>query len=192
MKKFKDIAQLNHRDRDAFKYVFDTCYKSICLFIRKYIPDPDLSEDIAQDVFVSIWEKKLEFANMKALKAYLYQTAKNMSINILEHEKVKKEYQNKTIHVHKKEDSFSTNYIRTENQHLLLKALDNLPPRAYEIIHLQLEGLRNNEIAEKLEISVYTVKNHKAVAYKFLKKKLKDIVLLSGGITYFLSKIIFF
>ncbi len=187
MKEFYIMAQLNNRDRDAFKYVFDTYYKSICLFIRKYIPDPDQSEDVAQDVFISIWEKKLQFANMRALKAYLYQTARNRSINILEHDKVKKGYRDKAIRAHKKEDFFSINYIETETQRLLLKALDNLPPRACEIIYLQLEGLKNNEIAEKLEISVYTVKNHKAVAYKFLKEKLKDIVLLLSSIAYFLS-----
>lgn len=187
MEEFEVIAQLNNRDESAFKYVFDNYYKSICLFIRKFIPDPDQSEDIAQDVFVSIWEKNLQFANLKALKAFLYQTARNRSINILEHEKVKKGYRDKAIQADKKEDFFTINYIENETQRLILKVLDNLPPRAREIIYLQLEGLKNNEIAEQLNISVYTVKSHKSNAYKFLKDNLVDLVFFLSIITHLLS-----
>ncbi len=174
MKEFDAILRLKNGDRDAFKYVFDAYYKSICLFVGKYISDPDQVEDIAQDTFVSIWEKKILFNNLQAFKSYLYRTAKNKALNMLEHEAVKKGYQEKVILTQKaSDDFFELNYIQNETQRLIHKSLENLPPRAREIILMQLDGLKNDEIAEKLNISVYTVKNHKATAYRFLKENLK-------------------
>lgn len=169
------ITGLNNRDRNAFKCVFDDYYKSVCMFVRKYIPDLDQSEDIAQDVFVSIWEKKVQFVNLQTLKSYLYKTARNKALNLLEHEAVKKGYQDKTILTTSTEYFFEKTFVENETQQLMIKMLDKLPPRAREIIYLQLEGFKNNEIAENLKISVYTVKNHKATAYKFLKKKHEGI-----------------
>ena len=181
MDQFEAILRLEEGDRDAFKIVFDTYYKSICLFIGKYIADLDQVEDIAQDVFVSIWEKKLRFENCSAFKSYLYQTAKNKSLNLLEHEAVKKGYQEKEIQNQKATDDFyNRNFIENETQRLIHATLKELPPRAREILSMQLEGFKNNEIAEKLKISVYTVKNHKASAYKYLKENLRlaDVLVL--------------
>ncbi|WP_321370781.1 RNA polymerase sigma-70 factor [uncultured Draconibacterium sp.] len=181
MEEFEAILRLQKGDRDAFKCVFDTYYKSICLFIGKYISDPDQVEDIAQDVFVSIWEKKRPFENTQAFKSYLYQTAKNKSLNLLEHENVKKGYQEKVILTQKSsEDFFDLNFVENETQRLIHQSLEKLTPRAREILLMQLDGLKNDEIAEKLKISVYTVKNHKAVAYKYLKENLRiaDILIL--------------
>lgn len=172
------IVQLNNGNQEAFKQVFDTYYKTICLFIRKYIPDLDQAEDLAQDVFLNIWEKKLQFASISAFRAFLYQSARNKAINILEHQKVKKDYQNKTTLDCCTEDFFHTNYIENETQRLILKALNDLSPRAREIIYMQLDGMKNHEIAEKLNISVYTVKNHKAAAYKQLRENFQKIIIL--------------
>ncbi|WP_321348500.1 RNA polymerase sigma-70 factor [uncultured Draconibacterium sp.] len=185
MDQFEAILRLEKGDRDAFKIVFDTYYKSICLFIGKYITDPDQVEDLAQDVFVSIWEKKLPFENLSAFKSYLYQTAKNKSLNLLEHEAVKKGYREKAIRDQKTTDNFyNLNFIENETQRLIYKTLKDLPPRAREILIMQLEGFKNDEIAEKLQISVYTVKNHKASAYKYLKQNLKltDVLILVSAL----------
>nr|WP_319272189.1 RNA polymerase sigma-70 factor [uncultured Draconibacterium sp.] len=190
MDQFEAILRLEKGDRDAFKIVFDTYYKSICLFIGKYITDPDQVEDIAQDVFVTIWEKKIRFENCSAFKSYLYQTAKNKSLNLLEHEAVKKGYQEKAILDQKTTDDFyNLNFIENETQRLIHKTLKDLPPRAREILTMQLEGFKNNEIADKLQISVYTVKNHKASAYRYLKENLKLVDILVLIILYMCHKV---
>ncbi len=171
--------QLVSGERITLQQVFDTYYKSICLFIQKFIHDPDDAKDIAQDVFICVWEKKVSFSNLHLLKCYLYQTARNKALNALEHEKVKKRYLENIITELNSEDFFVKNYIEQETRRMILKLLDILPPRAREILFLQLEGYKNQEIAEKLKISVYTVKNHKAVAYKILKENLKTITFCS-------------
>ncbi len=181
------VLQLNDGDKKAFKCVFDSYYKTICLFVQKYISDSDYAEDIAQDVFITIWEKKLQFENLNALRSYLYRTARNKAINVLEHENVKKGYQSNAQTEYETDDFFNQNFVQQETQRLLLKMLDSLSPRAREILYLQLEGFKNQEIADQLNISVYTVKNHKAVAYRFLKEKLKNLIFLILLIGDFIS-----
>ncbi len=172
------LLKMSKGNKAAFKQVFDTYYKSICLFIKKYINDADQSEDICQDIFIKIWEKKLHFKNSLALKAYLYQAAKNKAINALEHESVKKGYQEKVKSDNKSDGFFYQNFIEQETNRLILETINKLPPRAKEILQLNLEGYKNQEIADQLGISVNTVKNHKATAYQFLKENLKELILL--------------
>ncbi len=172
------LLKMSRGDKTAFKYVFETYYKSICLFIQKYIHNAEQSEDIAQDVFIKIWEKQIQFNSPLAFKAYLYQAAKNKALNVLEHEAVKRSYQEKVNIDRKSESFFYQSFIEQETQRLMMQTIDKLPPRAREILKLNLDGYKNQEIADQLNISVNTVKNHKATAYKFLKENLKDLILL--------------
>lgn len=172
------LLKLSKGDKPAFKIVFDTYYKSLSLFIQKIILDAEQAEDIAQEVFIKIWEKKILFANTLALKAYLYQAAKNKALNVIEHEAVKKRYQDRNLNVENTENFFFQNFIEQETNRLILQAINKLPPRAKEVLYLSLEGHKNQEIADQLQISINTVKTHKASAYKFLKENLKDICLL--------------
>ncbi len=172
------LVQLSHGDNAAFKYVFDTYYKSICLFIRKYVVDTEQAEDIAQEVFLRLYEKKGRFASEDALKAYMYRTAKNMSINCIKHEAVKKRYRESANTDPACDQLFLNQYIEQEVSRLLMQAIDQLPTRQKAILGLSLDGMKNQEIAKDLDLSVHTVKSHKAVAYKYIKTHLKDILSL--------------
>jgi len=172
------LTKLSKGDKTAFKYVFDMYYSSICLFIKKYNFDIEQAEDIAQEVFIKIWEKKLIFKNSLAFKAYLYQTAKNLALNVLQHEAVKKRYQEQFSYNLESEDFFFQTFIEQDSYRLILQVVDKLNPRAKEVLYLNLEGLKNQEIANQLGISINTVRAHKVSAYKFLKMNLRDLVLL--------------
>lgn len=170
------LYNLSKGEKTAFKYVFDTYYKSVCLFIQKYIYDADHAEDIAQEIFIIIWNKKLFFPNIKAFKSYLYQTAKNKALNVIEHEAVKKRHHEIVKYDRKTEEFFYQNYIEQETYRLILQTIDKLPPRPKEILYLNLEGYKNKEIANQLDISINTVRSHKASAYKYLKMNLKELI----------------
>ncbi len=172
------LDKLNKGEKKAFKYIFDMYYKSICVFSQKYMRDSELAEDIAQDVFIKVWEKKLKFPNLVALRAYLYKTAKNKCLNALEHNAVKKKYEEKVIKEEKTEKFFFENLIEQETSRIIIQTIEKLPPQAKKILLLNLEGLKNQEIADQLNISINTVKNHKASAYKFLKETLSHISFL--------------
>lgn len=168
----KVLYKMSKGDKLAFKQVYETYYKSIYLFVRKYIIDEKQTEDIAQEVFIKIWETKLYYPNSLAFKSYLYQTAKNCALNSLAHEEVKKRYQEKVLSEQETDDYFHDNYIEQETYRLIFQYIDKLPSRQKEILYLNLEGYKNQEIANKLGITLSTVKSHKATAYKFLKDNL--------------------
>jgi RNA polymerase sigma-70 factor (family 1) len=176
------LLKLSKGDKSAFKYIFDAYYKSVCLFIRKVINDPDLSEDIAQEIFIKIWEKRLFFPNSVALKSYLYQAAKNKSINAINHKEVKRKYFNNNQNTDLSDNFFIRNFIEQETKRLIIKTVSKLPQRAREVLFMNLDGHKNQEIANHLKISIHTVKAHKAFAYKFLKNHLKDMVLLLASL----------
>jgi len=172
------LLKLSKGDKSAFRYIFDTYYKSVCLFIQKVIRDPDLSEDIAQEIFLKIWEKRVFFPNSMALKSYLFQAAKNRSINAINHLGVRKKYYDSSFSPEKSDNFFIQNFIEQETKRLILQTVNKLPQRAREVLFMNLDGHKNQEIANHLKISIHTVKAHKAFAYKFLKENLKDLILL--------------
>lgn len=172
------LLKLSNGDKSAFRYIFDTYYKSVCLFIQNVIHDPDLSEDIAQEIFIKIWEKRLYFPNSIALKSYLFQAAKNKSFNALNHKEIRRKYYDNNPKPDTSENFFILNFIEQETKRIIIKTVCKLPQRAREVLILNLDGHKNQEIANRLKISIHTVKAHKAFAYKFLKENLKDMVLL--------------
>lgn len=174
----KIINEFRKGNKTAFNQIFDTFYSSLCLFTNKYINDFKESEDIAQEAFIIIWEKRKNFSNINSLKAFLYQTAKNKSLNAIKHLKVKNRYNEARIKELETENYFADHLIEEETHRIIIQRINELPPQSRKIILHSLKGLKNNEIAEKMEISINTVKTQKKIAYKKLKFQLKDLLFL--------------
>ena len=88
----KIISNFRKGNRTAFKQIFDLFFSSLCLFANKYNNDSKESEDIVQEVFIIVWEKRKQFTDINYLRAFLYETVKNKSLNAIKHLKVKNRY----------------------------------------------------------------------------------------------------
>lgn len=165
---------------DIFKKMFPAC----CSFAENYIADSSEAKDIVQDVFVKLWFKFEEFNSEIGIKAYIYKAIKNSSLNHLEHLKVRQKFQEKKLLEVKSESYFLNALIKEETHRIIHSCIENLPEKGKEVILLSLQGLKNNEIAESLDVSINTVKTHKLKAYRILKENLKHLVymlqLISG------------
>lgn len=133
-------------------------------------------EDIVQDTFVYIWENKHTFNDVISTKVFLYKTVKNKCLNYIKHLAVKNVYAERQALERFDENLFDSNYIKEETIRLIYYAIESLPENCKNIIDLSLKGLKNEEIAQTLNLSVNTVKTHKKTAYKILRIKLKDIL----------------
>ena len=71
------LNKLNARDHEAFKQLFREFFQDIAYYSSKILKDTDIAEDIAQEVFIRLWEKENHFENYLALKSYLYLSARN-------------------------------------------------------------------------------------------------------------------
>ena len=135
----------------------------------------DIAEDLAQDVFVRLWEKRESLNITSSIGAYLRRMAINEGISHLrKNKKVSFEEFDKSQHadvVMSAEDA----YLGQELKHKIQSAIDTLPPRCRIIFQLSRhEELTYKEIAQKLDISVKTVENQMGKALKILRELLKN------------------
>lgn len=170
----KDIIfRLNKRNDDALKKFFVSFYPSLCLFIKKFIYQTDVVEDIAQEAFLVYWENQKQFDNINTLKGFLYNTARNKGLNYLKIKNLREDILGNGLD---REELLYELVLEEETYRILHQAIEKLPPQGRNIIELSLKGYKNPEIAEELEVSINTVKTLKGNAYKSLRENLKKHV----------------
>ncbi len=160
------------KETTTFKNIFDMYYKGLCLFAQSYSLEMEQAEDIVQDVFVKICEKNVAFTSKSSLKSYLYQAVKNNITNTFRKQEVHRKFKDWIRNKPEEEKIFFQTMIEEDSYRILFQAIDKLPDRPREVILLSLEGMKNQEIADFLSISLNTVRTHKAKALKLLKNHL--------------------
>ena len=163
-------------DEAAYRSLFEHYYAALCLFAKRYIEDRDVREDIVQDVFFNIWEKRKSITANISARNYLVTSVKNLSLNYLRKQSYIQEYQNKIIenpplYSNGEEDLYTLN----ESEALLAKTLEKLPPEyrmAFEMSRMEQRSME--EIAEIMGVSIRTVERYRNKALEILKKELKD------------------
>jgi RNA polymerase sigma-70 factor (ECF subfamily) len=169
------ITKLRNGDPGELKCLFESFYPSVCVFVIKFIKNRNVAEDIAQDAFLQYWKIRNDFTSIQQIQAFIYITAKNASINYLKQKKTQENILSSKLT--DQEVSYEL-LIEEESYRQLYEAINVLPERSREVINLCLEGKKNNEIAEILEISVNTVKSLKKYAYAELRAKLRHEAIL--------------
>ncbi|WP_300977715.1 RNA polymerase sigma-70 factor [Flavobacterium sp.] len=160
---------------DDLKGIFDMHYKSILMYANRFLSSKAECEDLIQDVFVHIWEKQMVFPDEISLKIYLYTATRNKCYNIIKHNKVKNNYLDASFQSLEDDNLFLKQILEEEIARQLQQAIEKLPERKKEVLKLSLKGLKNNEIAERLDIKLQTVKTLKSQSYKILRAQFKAI-----------------
>lgn len=166
------IRHIHRGDRKAFKAVFDEYFNALSAFGYKYIPDQFVAEDMVQEAFISFWEKREDFNHINAVKSFLYTSVRNKCLNHLKHQSVVQKHEKALVYELESDHHFTSHVIEEETFNQLFVEIRNLPPSAQEIMLLALNGLKNQEIADELKVSVNTVKTQKKIAYSKLKENL--------------------
>ena len=176
------VEKLRNKDKGAFEFVFNLYYNIMVLYAARFMDTREEAEEIVQDVFVKFWEKCESLSPDSSIKSYLYRSVHNSCLNAIKHEKVKDVYKQ---HVAQFLESSYQDTIEINDPDTLRsrihQEIDNLPPRCSEIFKLsRFEGLKYQEIADHLKISVKTVEVQMGKALKTLREKLIDL----KGATY--------
>lgn len=171
----KDIvADIKHGNKQAFKKLFDVYYPILCVFSFHYVEDKEVCKDIVQETLLAYWERKEDFNDILKVKSFLYTVTRNKCLNYLKHEQIdcnalyftgQEEFDN----------GFEAEIIEQETFRIVRKAVEELPLQMRNIILYSMKGLKNHEIADKLQISEGTVHTLKKIAYRKLRENLKDI-----------------
>ena len=176
-----DLFELvRNGDRVAYEQLFKQHYTALVRFARDIVKDTDTAEDMVQEVFVKIWERKENIIITTSLKAYLYMAVKNHCLNKLRTEQ-KHAFMDESLaddlRFSSNNNDEESNTIRLE-QHIK-SALDKLPPRCALIFKLsRFEHKTYKEIAEVLELSVKTVENQMGKALQIMRTNLSHYLTL--------------
>ncbi|MDO5970415.1 RNA polymerase sigma-70 factor [Flavivirga aquimarina] len=155
-----------------FENIFNRLYELLCLFAHKYVNDLNLSKDIVQDVFIKVWEDKGVFCDEDKIEGLFYTAVKNKSLDFLRSKYAKdvKAYPLEDLETMQTENYFLSEVIIVETSNAIERALESLPSKWVEVMRLSIANYKNKEIAEEMNISVYTVKEYKKKAYRKLRK----------------------
>lgn len=163
---------------EGYKSLFDTLYPSLCLFANKYLNDMDTSEDMVQEVFIKIWEQKIQYVNFNATKSFLYTSVRNRCLDYLKSKYHRSVIQSPDIDFDQMvtEEFFHTQLTIIDTYSQLETAIKQLPNKCEQVIRLSLKAYTNKEIAEELSISKNTVKSQKRIAYDKLRHSLGSLL----------------
>jgi len=175
---------LREGDEGVFESFFKTYYERLCNYANTILDDMDESEEMVQNAFLTLWEKRGTIEVHTSLKSYLYRAVYNSSLNRVKHLKVQKKHDSWYKQVATVEhENASEGLIENELDGMIQRAIDQLPPQCKTVFRLsRFENLSYSEIAQQLGISVKTVENHIIKALRTLREKLKDYLPLIIGL----------
>ncbi|MCW3807508.1 RNA polymerase sigma-70 factor [Plebeiibacterium marinum] len=171
------VLRLKEGDEQAFELLYRKYFRRLCAFANKYLHDYEVTQEVVQDVFYTIWEKREHLDADKSILSFLFQSAKNKSIHILEHSKVKNKYKEVLKYAYSQGDYFDVqdSMLAKELEAKLGEIIESLPEKCRKIFLLsRQEGKKYKEIAEELDISVKTVETQMSRALKVFRTELKD------------------
>jgi len=172
------IEGLARRDKVIFDYLFNYYYSSLCVFSMQYIDDRESVEDLVQDFFVFLWLEAPKLQIRSSLKSYLFASIKNRCLDYQKHHKITEKYRNFILFSTERGDNSTEHFFaESELRQAIQTSFGKLPPRCREIFeYSRLQGLSNQEIAEKLDISKRTVELQISNAMKILRNELADFL----------------
>ena len=176
---------------ERFEDFYITWYSRAKRFAREYVGEVE-AEDVVQDVFIHLYERRDLLDAYTNLTAYLFTAVKNKCLDVLhcqvaEREKMASMQEERDLEIRMSLDSLEALDVRFPDEvsieERLEQALAALPEKCRMIFVMnKLEGKKQYQIAEELNISVNTVETQMAVAYKKLRQELKDCLPLMAFI----------
>lgn len=172
------VAGVNRKDEKTWGDFYDRFYAALCVYVAKMLPVPDAVEDLVQDVFISVWEGKRTFDDIKELTNYLYRACYNNTLLYIRNNQIHDTILSSLAEEDNSQDEDMI-YALTVKEEIIRQLyfhIEELPTEQRRIILMRIEGHTWEEIAERLGVSINTVKTQKSRSYKFLREKLGDSI----------------
>ncbi len=168
------VEQLKKGKIRAFKRFYKHYFDPLYFFCLKYTGNLDDSQELVQNIFLKIWEKRSHLDSARSFRAYLFQIAANDLINFVKKKKLEQDYRLKYLSHAPYGINFTQEevYLNDLQEHIKV-CLSGLPKQQGKIFRMSREmGMTHAEIAESLGLSVRTVENQIYRALKYLKDHL--------------------
>ncbi|AYB32546.1 RNA polymerase sigma-70 factor [Chryseolinea soli] len=185
------IARIKKGDAKSLELLFRRLYPNLCAYARKFLNDAVEAEEIVQDLFSTLWEDRHKLDEQQSLSSYLFTSVKNRCLNFLILQKRKTKHADLMRFLYVQEVSGEA----AHSYHALLAkdlekdfhtAMEDLPTECRKIFELsRQEGLKYQEIALKLNISIKTVETQMSRALAKLRLQLREHIALVLLLAFF-------
>lgn len=180
------IKRIAGGEQQAFQVIFRRHYKALCYFAASITQHQQEAEDLVQESFSKLWDKRADFNTTANIKAFLYISTKNACLNFIrqKHRQTEKEKEFSYLQEEAPAD-FDPLLSEVEIIQELYEEIEQLPTQCRRIFKMSyLEGRRNEEIATRLNISYNTVRSQKLRALKLIRASLLKKNLLPAFLLY--------
>ena len=169
-------GRIRQGDKQEFEKLFRSSYVSLVRYTKTIIRDHDASEEIVQEFFFRLWQDRQNLKIESSLNGYLYRSVHNRALHYLEHQKVVSRHAGEVLATADLTSEPVTDAIYYhELQARVARVLKRLPERCRLIFRMnRFEGLKYNEIADKLAVSLKTVEADMGKALKEFRKALAE------------------
>jgi len=168
------LKNLAAGEQSAFQFLFHQHYKALCYFANSIVQDTQEAEDLVQESFSKLWHKRADFQSASAIKAFLFIATKNACLNFLKSRERLTLREKEFTYLQSHADAgFDPLVAETEIITHLYNEIEALPGQCKRIFKMSyLEGKKNDEIADALQISYNTVRAQKLRALKLIRSSL--------------------
>ena len=160
-----------------FERVFKSEFKNLHSYACSILKDEASAEEIVQQVFYKLWEKRDTFNELQSVPAYLYRSVHNECLNLLKHSKVRAAHVAHSVYTGKDADIQDDQVTLKELQRKIDKAINELPEQCRTIFQMsRFEDLKYKEIADRMGLSVKTIENQMGKALRTLRVQLSEFL----------------
>lgn len=169
------ICRLKQHDKEAFNLLFYMYAEKIFKFSLTFFNNEVEAEEVVQEVFLKIWLKRETIKDPTTFNAFIYTIAKNLIFNNLKKNVYRKKYESYLYNkVEEGRNDTENEVLHEETRRRIATAIDALPKQRRKVFVMsRMEGLKNREIAEQLDISLKTVETHMSLSLKHLRSVLQ-------------------
>ncbi|MFD2743955.1 MULTISPECIES: sigma-70 family RNA polymerase sigma factor [Sphingobacterium] len=159
-------------DMAHFQSMYRDFFAPLCLFASKFVTDNE--KDLVNSLFAKLWQRKIVFDSYEHCRNYLYKAVQHAcldELNLRKNSKIREEKYVKSFPL--QDEAVDQLIIENEYWATIFRELTKLPTPYNNVLSMSyVEGLKNHEIAEELNLSMQTVKNQKSKGLKLLRSLL--------------------
>lgn len=165
------LLALKAGEESAFRMVFDQNFKKLYAFSFRLLKNKEQAEEVVNDALLSVWINRNKLNEDLAIAPYLYTITRRLTLNVLRHIATSQKMIDQLWRdIQKVSNSTEETILLSDLQRFTDSSLNILPQQQQIVFKMsRYEGLNYDEIAEKLNISRNTVKNHLVAALKTLR-----------------------
>ena len=164
------LRRIAHGDRDAFEQLFHLYKEKAYAVARQVLKEPYLAEELVQELFIAIWQKRNNLLEVSDPDAYLFRMVRNLSIDLLRKHSREQQHRNQLWERIKDQQVLEQQLQSKELSALIQQAIDALPEKRRELFLLSRHtDLTLEAIARQSGISKNTVKTHLLLAVKDIR-----------------------